>query len=179
MEIKELAKTIELLVLDVDGTMTDGGMYYSKEGDSLKRFYVKDGMGITLLKRNGIDVAIITGEDSSIVLARAKKLQIEHVIIGCKEKRQALLSLSKRLDIPLENIAYMGDDVNDEEVMKIVGIAACPSDAVNRIRNVSHYVCEARGGHGAVREFIEIILDAQGKSNTLLETIQEENFSSL
>jgi YrbI family 3-deoxy-D-manno-octulosonate 8-phosphate phosphatase len=169
MDCEERLKEIQLLVLDVDGTLTDGGMYYSAEGDVLKRFYVQDGMGITLLQRAGIKIALLTSESSPIVKARALKLKIEHVILGCKAKRQALLDLAQKLEIPLHRIAYMGDDVNDEAPMQIAGIAACPSDAVSVIQKVADYICQAQGGKGAVREFAEKILEAQGKSNTLPE----------
>lgn len=160
-------KKIRLLILDVDGTMTDGAMYYSAEGDIMKRFYVQDGMGITLLQRAGIDVALLTSENSPIVLARAKKLGIRNAILGCRAKKQAVEDLAKSLQLNLDEIAYMGDDVNDEAPMKIVGAAACPADAVYVIRSVSHYVCACRGGHGALREFAEMLLKSQDKPNTL------------
>jgi len=172
-ELESRLKEVRLLVLDVDGTLTDGGMYYSAEGDVLKRFYVQDGMGITLLHRAGIQVALMTSENSPIVKTRAQKLKIAHVFLNCKTKKSTLENLSRTLDIPLRQIAYMGDDVNDEAPMTIAGISACPSDAVPIILETADYICKHHGGHGAVREFAEMILAAQEKLNRLPEVWEE------
>lgn len=172
-ELESRLREVKLLVLDVDGTLTDGGMYYSAEGDVLKRFYVQDGMGITLLQRSGIQVALMTSENSPIVKARAQKLKISHAIINCKSKKPALEKLSETLQIPLRQIAFMGDDVNDEAPMSISGISACPSDAVPIILDTADYICKHAGGHGAVREFAEMILAAQEKPNRLPEVWEE------
>lgn len=166
-DLETRLRSIQLLVLDIDGTLTDGGMYYSAEGDVLKRFYVQDGMGITLLQRAGIEVAFLTSENSPIVTARAKKLGIKHVILGCRAKQQALMELAQKLNFTLEQIAYMGDDVNDEAPMSLVGVSSCPSDAVPLIQELVHYKCKKKGGNGAVREFIEQILKAQRKPHSL------------
>jgi YrbI family 3-deoxy-D-manno-octulosonate 8-phosphate phosphatase len=162
-------KSIKLLVMDVDGTLTDSAMYYSANGEELKRFSTRDGMGITLLKRNNIIPAIITSEESMIAKSRADKLKIEHVILGCKNKTEALNELALKLNLELYEIAYIGDDINDENVMLICGFSACPSDAVQTILNTADYVCENKGGYGAVREFCELILTSQNKSITLSE----------
>lgn len=162
-------KEIRLLVMDVDGTLTDGAMYYGPDGEVMKRFMTRDGMGITLLHKAGILTAIITSEDTPIVRARAQKLKIEHVRMGVHDKSTALRSLASDLAIPLEHIAYIGDDVNDLHVMKICGVSACPSDAVEAIRNTAHINCTSLGGNGAVREFAEAILRAQNKPITLEE----------
>lgn len=155
--------------MDVDGTLTDGAMYFSPEGEALKRFSTRDGMGITLLRRAGIDCAIITSENSTIAQRRAEKLGIQNVVLHSHNKTRDLSSLMQELTIPLEHVAYIGDDVNDEPVMKICGLTACPSDAVETIKNTAHYVCTASGGNGAVREFAEVILRAQNKPITLAE----------
>lgn len=154
---------MRLLVTDVDGTLTDSGMYYTAEGEVMKKFSTRDGMGITLLQRAGIPTAIMTTEDSPIVLARAKKLRIEHVIIGARNKKAALLELSEKVGIPLDEIAYIGDDINDANPIQMCGVSACPADAVETIASLAGYRCKARGGEGAVREFAEYILQAQGK----------------
>ncbi|MDF2576809.1 MAG: family hydrolase [Chlamydiales bacterium] len=167
--LTEKLKKVKLVVMDVDGTLTDGGMYYTAEGDVMKRFYVQDGMGITLLKFAHIEVALLTSENSHIVQARGKKLGIKHVIIGCKEKKKALQELTQELNLTLEEVAYIGDDINDAPPMKIVGISACPNDAVDLIQKIATYKCSKLAGHGAVREFIELLLAAQGKSNELPE----------
>lgn len=169
MEQKKALEQLQLLACDVDGTLSDGWMYYTAGGDGMKRFYVQDGMGITLLQRAGIRVALITSENSPIVLARAKKLRIEHVIVGCQAKKQALEQLAQETGIPLDHMGYIGDDVNDEAPMRLVAFSACPSDAVPVIKSVAKYVCQAVGGRGAVREVAELILAAQHKPNTLPE----------
>lgn len=169
MDWKERLKHIKLVVLDVDGTMTDGGMYYTAEGEVMKRFHVHDGMGINLLHRAGIKVAILTADKSALINARAKKLNIEYVILGCKAKKSALEELSSKLALSLEQIAYIGDDINDEGAMRISGISVCPANALPVIRSLADYTCSLPGGHGAIREFSEMVLEAQNLPNTLPE----------
>ncbi len=168
-EENEKLKEIKILVMDVDGTLTDGAMYYSANGEELKRFSTRDGMGITLLSRGNIETAIITSENSAIVSSRADKLKIAHVYLGSRDKTKTIKELAEKLNLSLQNIAYIGDDINDEHVMKICGFSACPSDAVEIIRKTASYICKAKGGNGAVREFSEIILKAQGKPVSLKE----------
>ncbi|GAB1370584.1 hypothetical protein MASR1M45_06450 [Candidatus Kapaibacterium sp.] len=152
-----------MLVMDVDGTLTDSAMYFSKDGEELKRFSTRDGMGITLLQKSGISTGIITSENSAIVTARAKKLNIEHVVLGEKDKSSSIKLIASKTKLDLNEIAFIGDDVNDEHIMKIVGVTACPKDAVKIIKNISDYICKNKGGNGAVREFCELILLAQDK----------------
>lgn len=161
--------TVRLLVMDVDGTLTDGAMFYGPDGEVMKRFSTRDGMGITLLHRAAIATAIITSENSPIVQARARKLGVQHVILGCHDKSTALQDLSASLTIPLEHIAYIGDDVNDMHAMRRCGSSACPADAVDAVKNTAHVVCASTGGNGAVREYAEMILRAQNKPVTLEE----------
>jgi 3-deoxy-D-manno-octulosonate 8-phosphate phosphatase (KDO 8-P phosphatase) len=160
-------KNIKVLAMDVDGTLTDSKVYYSKSGEELKAFSIRDGMGIELLHRANLKAAIITSETSPIVKARADKLKIESVILGSRDKTKSLKELAENLQLKTENIAYIGDDVNDEHVMKIAGFSACPNDAVEIIKKSVDYICLNNGGHGAVREFIELILKSQNKSITL------------
>jgi YrbI family 3-deoxy-D-manno-octulosonate 8-phosphate phosphatase len=169
MTVEERAKKVQLLVMDVDGTLTDNAMYYTAEGEYMKRFSTRDGMGITLLRRAGVISAILTSEPSEIAAQRAKKLKIEHVILGSHDKSSSIMDLSRDLSIPMEAIAYIGDDVNDGPVMRLCGLTGCPSDAVESIKEVSHYVCAQGGGNGAVREFAELILKAQDHEVTLPE----------
>jgi len=159
----ERLKKVKLLVMDVDGTLTDSSMYYSKNGEELKRFSTRDGMGITLLHKSGILTAIVTSEDTQIVAARAKKLNIDYVQLGCRNKSSTVTELAGKLDLDLSEIAFIGDDINDEHVMKIVGLSACPNDAVKIIKKIANYKCKKSGGYGAVREFAELILSAQNK----------------
>lgn len=165
----ERARRVKLLVMDVDGTLTDGAMYYSEKGEELKRFSTRDGMGVTLLHRALIQTAIITSEHSPIVVRRAEKLRIHEVMLGSKDKTTTLLDMARRLDLVPEDIAYIGDDVNDLHVMKLCGLSACPADSVEIIRETAHLVCQRPGGNGAVRELAEFILIAQGKPITLPE----------
>ena len=169
MTVEERAKRVRLFIMDIDGTLTDGAMYYSANGEELKRFSTRDGMGVTLLQRAGIECAIVTSEHSQIAAKRAEKLKITQVILGSHDKTASVTELSEYLSIPVEAIAYIGDDVNDGPVMRLCGFTGCPSDAVEAIKDRSHYVCSQRGGNGAVREFAEFILKAQGHAVTLPE----------
>lgn len=162
-------KNIKMLVMDVDGTMTDGTVYYSKNGEELKRFSIRDGMGINLLIKGNIIPAIITSENSEIVTARAKKLGINYVVLGSRNKTQSLKELSESANIPLSDIAFIGDDINDLNVMKICGLSACPKDSVLAVKEIADFNCSYNGGKGAIRELIEMILLSQNKEITLNE----------
>jgi YrbI family 3-deoxy-D-manno-octulosonate 8-phosphate phosphatase len=162
-------KQVKLLVLDVDGTMTDGTVYYSANGEELKRFSIRDGMGIELLRIANIPVAIITSENSNIVRARASKLNIENVLLGSRNKKQSLIELIEKLGVALEEVAYIGDDVNDIQALEIAGVSACPADANKYVKYVCDYICQSDGGRGAVREVVELILLSQNKSIILPE----------
>ncbi|HPU23016.1 MAG TPA: HAD-IIIA family hydrolase [Candidatus Kapabacteria bacterium] len=168
-ELKEKLKKVKLLAMDVDGTLTDGSLYYSENGEIMKRFCAKDGMGITLLNKSGIPSAIVTSEISQIVTNRAKKLKIEHVILGSRNKLQAIRDLAEQLSISIEEVAYIGDDVNDYFALKEVGFSACPQNAVEIIKEVVDYVCKNDAGNGAVREICDLILLSQNKSLILEE----------
>lgn len=161
--IEEKLKKIKLVAMDVDGTLTDGKVYYSKNGEELKAFYIRDGMGIELLHHHGIKTCIITTETSQIVTARAMKLRIDHVILGSKNKLRDLEELSTELGITLDEVAFIGDDINDIPVIKKVGFSSCPSDAIKYVQEKVDYICSYPGGNGAVREVIEMILIAQNK----------------
>lgn len=151
---------IKLLLTDVDGVLTDAGMYYSEQGDELKKFNTKDGKGIELLKKSGIKVGIITSEDTQIVANRAKKLNVNFLYQGKKDegKLYAASMICNELKIDLSEVAYIGDDVNDLAVLGAVGFSACPADAIHHVRQKVDYVCERNGGSGCVREVAELIL---------------------
>jgi 3-deoxy-D-manno-octulosonate 8-phosphate phosphatase (KDO 8-P phosphatase) len=166
---EQRALSIKMLIMDVDGTLTDSAMYFSARGEELKRFSTRDGMGITLLHRAGIRTGIVTSENSEIVTRRAEKLGIQEVVLGCHDKTTTLYDISRRLSIAPSDIAYIGDDVNDLHVMTCCGLAGCPSDAVPAIKAVAHVIAGFPGGNGAVREFAEFILTSQGKSVGLPE----------
>ena len=159
--INERAAKIRLVLTDVDGVLTDSGVYYGKDGEVMKRFSIRDGMGVERLRDAGIEVGIVTGEKSESVVKRAEKLHIEMVHLLCQDKPSILRQIMEQHKYETEEIAYIGDDVNDIEVMKLVGLAACPADAFPKTREVAHYVCRRPGGHGAFREFAELILEAK------------------
>jgi N-acylneuraminate cytidylyltransferase len=143
---------------DVDGTLTDGGMYYSEAGETLKRFDTRDAVGMHLLRQQGITLMIVTSEDSPIVTARARKLGIEHVYVGITDKYSKCKQLLEALQMSWEEFAYIGDDLGDLQVLAAAGFSACPSDACPDVLRTVKYVCRRNGGHGAVREFCEYIL---------------------
>lgn len=151
-------KRIKLVLTDVDGVLTDGGMYYSEKGEIMKKFNTKDGMGVELLRRNGIKTILITKENSKIVIKRGKKINAVDVLVNVKNKEFELERICKKFSIKKENIAFIGDDINDLEIMKNVGVSTCPSDAVTEILKISDYICEKRGGEGVLREFTNLVL---------------------
>ncbi len=154
---------IELIVLDVDGCMTDGKITYTSSGEELKSFNVKDGFAIVQWLRLGNKVAIITGRISPIVEYRAKELGIPYLYQKVKDKRAALLELSQRSGVALENMAAIGDDLNDYRLLASVGYSFAPADAVEYVRNRVDYVLQKGGGQGAVREMIELLLRKNGQ----------------
>lgn len=153
------AEKIKLVITDVDGVLTDSGVYYSPDGELIKRFSIRDGMGVERLRNlAAIETAIITGENSGTVKARAQKLKITQVFLGVSDKKSLFDEILKKNQVLPENIAYIGDDVNDLEIMKLAGFTACPADATIFIKDISDYTCDNSGGYGAFREFAELIL---------------------
>jgi len=149
---------LDLLVLDVDGVLTDGRIVYSSAGDELKHFHVRDGSGMKYWKRLGKRLAIITGRQSELVLRRAEELQVDTVRQGCKDKLPALREVLTELGASPERTAIMGDDLTDLPVLRHCAVSACPADAVEEVRRRVNYVCNRAGGAGCVREFIEHLL---------------------
>lgn len=151
---------IKLFATDVDGTMTDAGMYYTEDGIELKKFNFRDGMGFKLLREAGIKTAIITSEASAMVKKRADKLKVDYLSMGSWEKLDFVKNICKDLDITLDEVAYIGDDINDIELLQAVKYKACPNDAVKKVKEVEDIIIlENKGGDGAVREFIELLLE--------------------
>jgi len=160
----KLVQGIKLLFTDVDGVLTDNGVYYSAKGEELKRFSIRDGMGVERLKKLcGIETGIITGETSGAVVTRAAKLQISELHLGVKDKMGKLREIMERRKLAPAEIAYIGDDVNDLEVLLASGISACPADAMKAVRDIAGFVCENKGGHGAFREFAEWLIAMQNE----------------
>ena len=158
-EIKNKAKQIKLLLTDCDGVLTDGGVYYGEQGEVLKKFNMKDGMGVERLRKlANVQTGIITGEMSPSVVKRAEKLQITELHLGIKDKLAVLTQILVNHNLTKDQIAYIGDDVNDIEIMQQVGLTACPSDAISFTKNIADYICENKGGEGCFREFTELII---------------------
>ncbi|MGQ9797930.1 MAG: KdsC family phosphatase [Ignavibacterium sp.] len=159
LHLKAKAEKIKLVITDVDGVLTDTGIYYSPTGEALKRYSIRDGMGVERLRKYAdIETIIITGENSEIVKSRAEKLKITQVYLGVKDKKSLLEEIKKKNQLENENIAYIGDDSNDYDIMKLVGFTATPADGMNFIKEISNYVCENKGGYGAFREFAELLI---------------------
>ncbi|MCS6903975.1 MAG: HAD-IIIA family hydrolase [Bacteroidia bacterium] len=166
-ELYNKAQKIKLVLTDCDGVLTDNGVYYSSEGEYIKKFSIRDGMGVERLRLIGIETGIVTGELSKIVLKRAEKLNIKEVHLGIKDKATLIKALAQRKNLELCSIAYIGDDINDEEVFSLVGLTAAPQDATIFVQPLAHYHCKNKGGEGAFREFAEFIIRAQTYKKTL------------
>lgn len=160
---------IKLIVLDVDGTLTDGKVYYDNNGNEFKSFNVKDGMGIGQAIKSGIEFAIITGRSSLSVDRRSRELGIQHIYQGINCKKEVVEILLDKLNLTYENILYIGDDINDLEVMSYVKYAACPANSVEEIKEISFFISKYNGGEGAVREIIEYVLKKQGKWDKIVK----------
>jgi len=150
-----------MLVMDVDGTLTDGKIYMSANGELMKAFNIKDGYAIARLRDYGIEPIIITGRSSEIVQQRCAELKISEIHQGIDNKSYKLREICKRRHVTLSQVAYIGDDMNDLSCMKICGFSACPADAMKQVKDSVNFVCEANGGNGAVREFIDYLLSRQ------------------
>lgn len=155
---------IKLLVMDVDGTLTDGKIYMGVTGEVMKAFNIKDGYGIhELLPLHGIKSAIITGRSSEIVINRAKELDVDYICQSVKDKKSKLEELCEQMVIGTDEVAYIGDDIIDLLPMQVCGICGCPLDAANEIKEICNYISPYKGGEGAVRDFIEWIIKRSEK----------------
>jgi 3-deoxy-D-manno-octulosonate 8-phosphate phosphatase (KDO 8-P phosphatase) len=165
-ELLRRAARLRLVITDVDGVLTDGGVYVSEHGEAMKRFSVRDGMGVERLRNQGIETAFLTRETSPIVQRRAEKLRIRHCYMGAVDKRSALPRILEETGLTLEQVAYIGDDVNDQEVMITIaerGLVGAPLDAVPSVLRRAHHCCARPGGCGAFRDFAEWILDLKSQ----------------
>ncbi|MCL2864049.1 MAG: N-acylneuraminate cytidylyltransferase [Lachnospiraceae bacterium] len=150
---------IRMFLTDCDGCLTDAGMYYSEKGDELKKFNTHDGMGFALLRERGIITGIITSEKVELNQRRAKKMKLDILEEGCQDKLEVVERLCQKYQVNLENLVYIGDDVNDLEVIKNVGYSCCPSDALPIIKKHVDYITTAKGGEGVIREVVEKLID--------------------
>ena len=152
-------KNIKLFMMDVDGVLTDAGMYYAQDGNEFKKFSTYDGKAVELLKKAGIKTAIITSENTKIVENRANKLKIDYLYQGVEDKVAVAREICRLEGIKLDQCAYIGDDINDIELLKIVGFASCPKNARRQVKNINNIIgLDSYGGDGAVRDFVDIIL---------------------
>ena len=159
IHLAKKARKIKLVLTDNDGVLTDTGVYYSDDGEMLKRFSIRDGMGVERLRKIlEIETGIITGELSGSVKKRAEKLEIKELHLGVKDKPNLLKQILRENKLKVENIAFIGDDVNDIELINLVGLTAAPADAMPDEKKIVDYVCEEKGGNGAFREFAELII---------------------
>jgi 3-deoxy-D-manno-octulosonate 8-phosphate phosphatase (KDO 8-P phosphatase) len=161
-ELLRRAAKIRLVLLDVDGVLTDGRLYYGADGEALKAFDVKDGHGVVLL-RDRVDFGVISGRPGKASETRLRELRFKHLVFGERDKLEGYAKLA-HLGVPDDEVAYMGDDVNDVPLLRKVGLAACPADARPEARAVAHLVASARGGRGAVRELCDLILAAKART---------------
>ena len=162
-------ENIELLVMDVDGVMTDGSLIIHSDGSESKRFSSLDGHGIRMWKRAGLNVALISGRASEPTVRRAEQLQIEHVFQNCHHKLPVFEKLLEQLDLPPEKVAYIGDDLTDLPVIRYAGFGIAVANATAEVKRYADYVTERSGGHGAVREAIEYILKNSGRWQELMK----------
>jgi 3-deoxy-D-manno-octulosonate 8-phosphate phosphatase (KDO 8-P phosphatase) len=164
----ERAAQIQLVVFDVDGVLTDGGLWYGDAGETVKRFDVKDGHAMVLARLVGLPVALLTARTSKLVEVRAAELKLAKVFQGRREKGPAFDELCAEFGLPPSSVAYMGDDLNDLAPLARAGLAACPLDAVPEVRAVAHVVSTRPGGHGAARELLELVLKATHRWDKVL-----------
>ena len=174
-ELNKKAAGIKLVALDMDGTLTDGSINIGTEGELFKRFNAKDGLGITTARRHGLRISVITGRKGPIIQRRTEELGIAaDALSGISAKKQALLALADKYNLTLEEIAFMGDDLNDLPALLAAGLSAAPADAAEDIRQRVSYIAPHKGGHGAVRDLLELILKARGIWDAIVEEYTEE-----
>ena len=159
-------KKIKLVITDVDGVLTDGGRYYSDKGEIIKKFHVRDGMGINILLRNNIKTVILSKENSPIVKKWAKDMNVSKLYLGIKHKEKKLSDVCKDFSLKKDEIAFIGDDVNDLELLNSVGFSATPSDGILNAKKIVDYVCISKAGEGAFREICDLILSIQFSNKT-------------
>ena len=174
-ELQQKAKKIKLIALDMDGTLTDGSINIGGEGELFKRFNAKDGLGITTARRHGLRVAVSNGGKGAIVQRRAEELGIaEDVMRGISAEKKALQTLADKYNLSLEEVAFMGDDLNDLPALLAAGLSAAPADAAEDVRWRVSYIAPHNGGQGAVRDLLELILKAGGIWDAIVEEYTEE-----
>jgi 3-deoxy-D-manno-octulosonate 8-phosphate phosphatase (KDO 8-P phosphatase) len=173
--LRQKLKKVELLILDVDGVLTDGYLYYDYQGNQIKRFSVKDGLGIRYLQKAGLNICIVSGGKEDVIKNRAKDLNIQHIYCGVKNKKEKVEFLRDEFKVKKDNILYLGDDLNDLTVRKSVGLLIAPNNASKNFKKYCNAILKNNGGFGAVRELAERLL----RGTKLLRSIEKEGFSEL
>jgi len=173
MQLRDRACRIRLLAMDVDGVLTDGSLLYGPEGEELKVFHVRDGMGITLAHRAGLEVAFVTGRETAALARRAEDLKVRHIRQGAGDKLAALRELAEQLGVKPAEIAYIGDDLNDLAAFRYVGLPVAVPGSPQELHDAAAYTTRNPGGRGAVREVVELLLRIQGKWELVLEQLQK------
>jgi len=162
MELKEKISKIKIVLTDVDGVLTDGGLYYTEEGQAMKKFNVKDGLGAVLLKKNGYMIGIVSSDKAPLITTRGQRLNMDFIVIDERDKVKTMDNICRATGASYENIAFIGDDLNDLEILKLAGLSAAPADSVDEVLEVVDYVCKRQGGRGAYREFADLIMTDKG-----------------
>ena len=157
-KILQKCKKIKLVITDVDGVLTDGGIYYSVKGEEFRKFNAIDGMAVELLRKQGIKTVFMTKENSQIAKQRGKKVQVAAVFVNIISKEKLLSKVCHRFRVKPKDVAYIGDDINDVKIMKLVGFSATPVNGLYQVKKIADYICKSRGGEGAFREFTDLIL---------------------
>ncbi len=170
---RKRALSIKMILMDVDGTLTDGTLFVLPDGEEVKSYNVKDGLGILLAQMAGLKTGIITGKTSRALERRAAKLQVDELYQGVLDKKKALEAILEKHRLRIDEVAYIGDDLGDLEVIRSVGLAAAVADAHPLVKQHSHFVCKKDGGKGAVREFIEFILESQEKWGVVKDKVKD------
>lgn len=155
------ASKIKVVLTDVDGVLTDGGMYYSNKGDIMKKFHARDGMGVTILRKNNIPSVIVTKEKNEIIKQWSKKMKIDKLLLGVIDKEVVLEKICRNYNVKPFEVCYIGDDINDLGLLKLVGLSATPSDGIIEAQQICDYICKNKGGHGVFREVTDMILFSQ------------------
>ncbi|MBM3284399.1 MAG: 3-deoxy-D-manno-octulosonate 8-phosphate phosphatase [Candidatus Aminicenantes bacterium] len=170
---RQRALPIKMILMDVDGTLTDGTLFVLPDGEEVKSYNVRDGLGILLARMAGLKTGIITGKTSRALERRAAKLRVDELHQGILDKKQVLDSILLKHGLQSNEVAYIGDDLGDLDVIRCVGLAAAVADAHPLIKRHSHFICRLEGGRGAVREFIEFILESQEKWGMIREKVKD------
>ena len=157
-------ENIKIFLTDCDGVLTDGGMYYFNNGLEAKKFNTRDGMGLSILRKQGIKIGIISGEKNNIIKDRSQKLKMDYLYMGITNKKEVLDTICKENNINYGNVLYVGDDLNDIEILKTVGFSCCPSNACSEVKNICNYICNKNGGDGVIREIVDIFFKREDKN---------------